>query len=115
MHNFKYIKISNKKRIRILSLSTKSKLYVLFLHGFKSDIEGEKPHGLYKFCKKKKIGFLALEYMGHGKSYGKFENGNITSWSKDTHLTIKKKNNLSKTNFVLLKEIIMNILFHYNL
>ena len=39
MHNFKYIKISNKKRIRILSLSTKSKLYVLFLHGFKSDIE----------------------------------------------------------------------------
>ena len=76
MHNFKYIKISNKKRIRILSLSTKSKLYVLFLHGFKSDIEGEKPHGLYKFCKKKKIAFLALEYMGHGKSYGKFENGN---------------------------------------
>ena len=100
MHNFKYIKISNKKRIRILSLSTKSKLYVLFLHGFKSDIEGEKPHGLYKFCKQKKIGFLALEYMGHGKSYGKFENGNISLWSRDTHLTIKKI--IKKKKFIII-------------
>ena len=51
MHNFKYIKISNKKRIRILSLSTKSKLYVVFLHGFKSDIEGEKPNAIFKYAK----------------------------------------------------------------
>ena len=100
MHNFKYIKIYNKKRIRILSLSTKSKLYVVFLHGFKSDIEGEKPHELYKFCKKKNIGFLALEYMGHGKSYGQFENGNITSWSKDAHFTIKKI--IKKKNFIII-------------
>ena len=67
MHNFKYIKISNKKRIRILSLSTKSKLYVLFLHGFKSDIEGEKPHGLYKFCKKKKNWVFGIRIHGAWK------------------------------------------------
>ena len=90
MHNFKYLKISRKKRIRILHLNTSSNLYVVFLHGFKSDIEGKKPITFYKYCKKKKIGFLALEYSGHGKSYGKFENGNISSWSKDTYLTINK-------------------------
>ena len=52
------------------------------------------------FVKKKKIGFLALEYMGHGKSYGKFEDGNISSWSKDTHLTIKKI--IKKNNFIII-------------
>ena len=33
-----------------------------------SDIEGEKPQTILKFAKKNKLGFLALEYSGHGKS-----------------------------------------------
>ena len=61
------------------------------MHGFKSDLEGDKPKSLYKFCKKNKIGFLALEYSGHGKSYGKFENGTITSWTQDAKKIIDKK------------------------
>ena len=32
--------------------------------------------------KKNKLGFLALEYSGHGKSSGKFTNGNISKWSQ---------------------------------
>ena len=40
--------------------------------------------------KKNKLGFLALEYSGHGKSSGKFTNGNISKWSKDVELTINK-------------------------
>ena len=40
--------------------------------------------------KKNKLGFLALEYSGHGKSSGKFINGNISKWSKQTNLLIKK-------------------------
>ncbi len=43
------------------------------------------------FVKKKKIGFLAHEYSGHGKSYGKFEDGTITSWTEDTKKIITKK------------------------
>ena len=48
---------------------------------------------------KKKIGFLALEYSGHGKSSGKFTNGNISKWSKETKLLIKK---IVKKNKIIL-------------
>ena len=48
-----------------------------------SDIEGEKPQAIMKFAKKNKLGFLTLEYSGHGKSSGKFTKGNISSWSND--------------------------------
>jgi len=40
--------------------------------------------------KKNKISFLALEYSGHGKSSGKFVNGNISKWSKETSILIRK-------------------------
>tara|TARA_Y100000590_G_scaffold389589_1_gene464718 strand:- start:448 stop:1221 length:774 start_codon:yes stop_codon:yes gene_type:complete len=90
MPNFKFIKISKKKKIRYLFNNTSKDIFVVFLHGFKSDIEGNKPKALYKFCKKKKIGFLALEYSGHGKSYGKFEDGTITTWTQDSKKLISK-------------------------
>ncbi len=91
MSKFKYTKISDKKKIRYLLANTSGDIYVVFLHGFKSDLEGEKPKVLYEFCKKNKIGFLALEYSGHGKSYGRFEDGTITSWTQDAKKIIKKK------------------------
>ena len=55
-----------------------------------SDLEGEKPKAFLKFAKKNRFGFLALEYSGHGKSYGEFVNGNISKWTKDTSLMIRK-------------------------
>ena len=91
MPKFKFVKISKNKKIRYLINNTSSDIYVVFLHGFKSDLEGDKPKALYEFCKKKKIGFLAHEYSGHGKSYGKFENGTISSWTEDTKKIITKK------------------------
>ena len=42
-----------------------------------SDIEGEKPKIFLKFAKKNNLGFLAVEYSGHGKSSGEFTKGNI--------------------------------------
>ena len=91
MAKFKFLKISNNKKIRYLFNPATEDIYVLFLHGFKSDLEGDKPKALFKFCKKNKIGFLALEYSGHGKSYGKFEKGTISSWTEDAKKTIKRK------------------------
>ena len=91
MPKFKFVKISKNKKIRYLINNTSSNIYVVFLHGFKSDLEGDKPRAIYEFCKKKKIGFLAHEYSGHGKSYGKFEDGTITSWTEDTKKIITKK------------------------
>ena len=54
MSKFKYLKISNNKRIRYLSNNFSNNLYIVFLHGFMSDIEGEKPSTIFKYAKKKK-------------------------------------------------------------
>ena len=40
-----------------------------------------------------------MEYSGHGKSSGKFTNGNISKWTKETQTTIKKI--VKKNNFIL--------------
>jgi pimeloyl-ACP methyl ester carboxylesterase len=99
MNKFKYLKISNYKKIRYLSINSNNNLHIIFLHGFMSNIEGEKPKAIFNYAKKNKLGFLALEYSGHGKSTGKFTNGNISKWSKDVEVLIKKV--VKKNNFVL--------------
>ena len=95
MAKFKFHKISNSKKIRYYSKIFKNSPFIVFLHGFMSDIEGEKPKAFLNFAKKNKISFLSLEYSGHGKSSGEFTSGNISKWSKETSIIIKKyiKNN----------------------
>ena len=60
-----------------------------------SDLEGKKPNAFLKFAKQNGLSFLALEYSGHGKSSGKFTRGNISKWSNEVSVLIKKiiKNN----------------------
>ena len=99
MNRYKYIKLSKSKKLRYLTNYYKKNLYILFLHGFMSDIEGKKPRNFQSFCKKKKIGFLAIEYSGHGKSSGKFTKGNISIWSNDVKIVIKKI--IGNNNFIL--------------
>ena len=99
MKKFKYQKISKSKKLRYIHNYFKKKLYIVFLHGFMSDIEGKKPQAFKKFAKKNKFGFLALEYSGHGKSTGKFTNGNISIWTNDTKFLIKKI--VKKNNFII--------------
>ena len=94
-----YFKLSKLKKIRYFMNNQKDKLYIVFLHGFMSDLDGKKPKAFLKFAIKKKLGFLALEYSGHGKSSGKFTNGNISKWSKETSLLIKKV--IKKNDFLL--------------
>ncbi|MDB3888453.1 alpha/beta hydrolase [Candidatus Pelagibacter sp.] len=65
-----------------------------------SNLEGKKPKIFFNFAKKNKLGFLALEYSGHGKSSGKFTKGNITKWSNETTLLIK--NIVKKNSFILI-------------
>ena len=99
MTNYSYLKISKTRKIRYLKHHQKNTTYIVFLHGFMSDLEGKKPKTFLNFAKKSKLGFLALEYSGHGKSSGKFINGNISKWTKDTTLLIKK---IVKKNKIIL-------------
>ena len=99
MNKFKYLKISNTKKIRYFANFYKKNLYIVFLHGFMSDLEGDKPMTFQRYCRNKKLGFLGLEYSGHGKSSGKFNSGNISKWSNESKIIIKKI--IKKNNFIL--------------
>ena len=99
MNKFKYLKISNNKQIRYLHNYSPKNLYIVFLHGFMSNIEGEKPKALFKYAKDNGLGFLAPEDSGHGKSTGKFTKGNISKWSKEVETVIKKI--VKKNEFIL--------------
>ena len=100
MKKFKYQKISKTKKLRYIDNYYKKNLYIVFLPGFMSDVEGQKPQSLKRYAIKKKLGFLALEYFGHGKSSGEFTKGNISIWSKNTKLLIKKI--IRKNNFIII-------------
>ena len=99
MNKYKFLKISPSKKIRYLINKYKKKPYVVFLHGFMSDLEGEKPKKILKFCNSKKIGFLAIEYSGHGKSSGKFTKGNISKWTNEVRIAVKRV--VKKNKFIL--------------
>ncbi len=90
MNKFNYLKINKYKKIRYLKYNQRNTTYIVFLHGFMSDLEGKKPKVFLNFAKKNKLSFLALEYSGHGKSSGKLTSGNISKWTKETTMLIKK-------------------------
>ena len=87
----KYFTTSKKRKIKYFFLNTESQISVVFFHGFMSDMIGKKPTTIQKFCKKEKINFLKFEYSGHGKSKGKFINGNISKWTQEAKELIKYK------------------------
>ena len=100
MKKFKYLKLTKTKKLRFIDNYFEKKLYVVFLHGFMSDIEGKKPQSLLRFAKRNKLGFVALEYSGHGNSSGDFTSGNISSWTNDTKFIIEKI--VKKNDFILI-------------
>lgn len=53
---------------------------VMFLGGFKSDMQGGKATMLEGFCRARNIPFTRMDYGGHGESDGKFEDGTIGEW-----------------------------------
>ena len=52
MTKFHYYKLSKNKKIRYLKHYQKNHKYIVFLHGFMSDLEGEKPKKFLNFAKK---------------------------------------------------------------
>ena len=58
MKKYNYLRISKTKKLRYLVNYYKKKLYIIFLHGFMSNVEGEKPQTFKKYAIKKKLGFF---------------------------------------------------------
>ena len=92
----KYFLTPRNRKINYLLINKKSQITVVFFHGFMSDMTGKKPIAVQNFCKKHKLNFLKFEYSGHGKSSGKFTDGNISKWTNDAKSLIRSKTKKSK-------------------
>ncbi len=61
---------------------------VVFLGGFKSDMEGTKAIHLEDWARARGVAFLRLDYSGHGQSSGEFTEGSIGEWAEDAQAVI---------------------------
>jgi pimeloyl-ACP methyl ester carboxylesterase len=61
---------------------------VVFLGGFRSDMEGTKALHLEAWAQARGRAFLRLDYSGHGQSSGDFEDGCIGDWAEDAQAAI---------------------------
>ncbi|MBP0445184.1 alpha/beta hydrolase [Roseomonas sp. SSH11] len=64
---------------------------IVFLGGFRSDMEGSKALHLRDHCAGTGRAFLRLDYSGHGASGGEFEAGTIGAWADDAALVIEAR------------------------
>lgn len=56
---------------------------VIFLGGFRSDMEGTKAIHLEAWASEERRSFIRFDYSGHGSSSEKFEDGCIGDWAED--------------------------------
>lgn len=61
---------------------------VVFLGGFKSDMQGTKALHLEAWARAQGRAFLRFDYSGHGESGGRFEDGCIGDWLEDARAVI---------------------------
>lgn len=61
---------------------------IVFLGGFRSDMEGSKALALRDHCAATGRAFLRFDYAGHGVSGGDFEQGCIGEWAADAEALI---------------------------
>lgn len=62
---------------------------MVFLGGFKSDMEGTKALWLEDWARAQRRAFLRFDYSGHGLSSGAFESGTIGDWAADARAVIE--------------------------
>ena len=63
---------------------------VVFLPGFRSDMNGDKATALAAFCAERGQAMLRFDYSGHGVSGGVFEDGTIGQWTADALTAIDR-------------------------
>ena len=61
---------------------------VVFLGGFKSDMDGTKAVYLQDWAERSGRGFLRFDYSGHGQSSEAFTDGSIGDWAEDAMAAI---------------------------
>lgn len=83
--NPSYLQLKDGSKIAYhkLPANDTAKPSIIFIHGFKSDMEGAKALAIEEFCQTKSLGFIRFDCTGHGSSSGDFLDGTIGRWSED--------------------------------
>jgi pimeloyl-ACP methyl ester carboxylesterase len=63
---------------------------IVFLPGFRSDMNGDKALALRSYCAARGQALLRFDYSGHGASGGHFTDGTVGRWTEDALLAIDK-------------------------
>lgn len=63
---------------------------IVFLPGFRSDMNGIKAAHVARFCADRGQAMLRFDYSGHGASAGRFEDGTIGTWAADALAVIDR-------------------------
>ena len=61
---------------------------VVFIHGLKSTMNGQKAIALESFCQRRGTAFVRFELSGHGDSSLDFKDCNITMWLEDLNAVL---------------------------
>ena len=87
MTGVSYLDASNGRRLAYAYTPGRGPI-IVFLSGYRSDMEGTKAVHLENWAKAAGRAFLRLDYSGHGASGGAFGDGCIGDWASDARAVI---------------------------
>lgn len=79
----KHLNRNNLQLAYRLKAGNPQKPTLVFLPGYRSDMNGSKALFLDNWAQKNNMSYLRLDYSGHGESDGLFEDGTIGIWTED--------------------------------
>ena len=80
----KYLIRPKKETLAYHTYEGQSDTGLIWLGGFKSDMDGTKALAIEKWSKEREISNLRFDYFAHGQSSGDFADGTLTIWLSDT-------------------------------
>jgi pimeloyl-ACP methyl ester carboxylesterase len=63
---------------------------LVFIHGLRSDMNGNKALAIEQHCRETGRAFLCFDLSGHGASSGRFEEGTIGAWADDVTFVLDR-------------------------
>lgn len=88
--SFFKLNYNNQHYLAYKQFKCKSNPNVVFLSGYKSNMDGVKAQYLHSFCSQNNINYTRFDYFGHGLSSGNFSEGTISQWLSDTLCILEK-------------------------
>lgn len=84
MADLKYTQSSEGHKLAYKQSVGDSPLGYIWCGGLKSDMEGGKATTLHDWADGRGSSYLRFDYFGHGESEGRFRDGTISQWTRDT-------------------------------